>query len=102
MKEILESQRHIIDAVLASIGEAVVIVNPKGRIIRNCNSATEEMFGFQKNELIGENTSILHINQQYYELFGNQSEAVLNRGEIFKGEFRMRKKMELSLIPTIP
>ena len=53
-------------------------------------------------KLIGENTSILHINQQYYELLGNQSEAVLNRGEIFKGEFRMRKKMELSLIPTIP
>ena len=79
-------------AILDSIGEAVIIVDPSGRTIRNCNSVTEDLFGYSKSELIGRKTSILHVSREHYEQFGEESEKVLNRGEVYKGEFQMQRK----------
>ncbi len=86
------SQDEMNSAILNSIGEAVIIVDPSGRIIRNCNSVTEDLFGYSKSELIGQKTSILHVSREHYEKFGEESEEVLNRGEVYKGEFQMKRK----------
>jgi len=86
-------------AILDSIGEAVIIVDPSGRTIRNCNSVTEDLFGYSKSELIGRKTSILHVSREHYEQFGEESEKVLNRGEVYKGEFQMQRK-DGSIIDT--
>ncbi len=79
-------------AILDSIGEAVIIVDPAGRIIRNCNAVTEELFGYSKSELLGQETSILHVSREHYEKFGEESEIVLNQGEVYKSEFQMKRK----------
>jgi PAS domain S-box-containing protein len=88
----IESQNEIIDVVLDSMGEAVIVINPDGRTIRNCNSAAESMFGYQKSELIGQKTLILHINREYYDRFGEISEAILKKGQVYKDEFQMKRK----------
>ncbi len=80
------------NVILNSIGEAVIIVEPGGRIIRNCNSVTEDLFGYKKGELIGQQTSILHVDREHYIKFGVESEQVLNRGEAYRGEFQMKRK----------
>jgi len=79
-------------AILDSIGEAVIIIDPADRTIKNCNSVTEDLFGYSKSELIGQKTSILHLSRENYEIFGKESEVVLNRGEIYRGESQMKRK----------
>ena len=92
MKNGLKTEKEINKVILDSIGEAVIIVDASGRTIVNCNSATERVFGYSKEELIGQNTSILHVNREYYNRFGEESEAILRSGEVYKGEFRMKRK----------
>jgi PAS domain S-box-containing protein len=92
MKDNSESSENILDAVLASMGEAVVIVNPDERTIVNCNEAAVQLFGYEKQELVGKKTRTLHIDQEHFERFGQISEPVLNRGEVFETEYRMKRK----------
>ncbi|MDZ7758590.1 PAS domain S-box protein [Rhodohalobacter sp.] len=93
------TQEKMNSTILDSIGEAVVIVDPSGRIIRNCNSVTEVLFGYSKSELIGQKTSILHVNREHFKKFGEESEKILNRGDVYKGEFQMKRK-DGSIIDT--
>lgn len=92
MKDSFKLQEEMNNVILDSIGEAVIIVDPDGRIIKNCNTVTEELFGYSKSELIDQKTSILHVSREHYNKFGVESEAVLSRGEVYKGEFQMKRK----------
>ena len=92
MKDSFKAQEEMNNVILDSIGEAVIIIEPGGRIIRNCNVVTEDLFGYKKSELIGRETSILHVSREHYRQFGKESEAVLNRGEIYRGESQMKRK----------
>jgi PAS domain S-box-containing protein len=95
----LITQEEMNSAILDSIGEAVIVIDPEERTIRNCNTVTEELFGYSKSELIGRNTSVLHVTQEHYEKFGEESEKVLDRGEVYKGQFQMKRK-DGSIIDT--
>lgn len=86
------TQEEMNSTILDSIGEAVILVDPNGRIIRNCNSVTEELFGYSKEELIGEKTSILHVSKEHFEKFGEVSESVLEQTGVYEGEFQMQRK----------
>ena len=92
MMESLLTKDEMNSAILDSIGEAVIIVEPAERVIRNCNTATKELFGYSKSELIGQKTSILHVSPEHYKKFGEESEKILKRGEVYKGEFEMKRK----------
>ncbi|GEM_PF-1949033 len=87
-----DSAEKMLDAVLASMGEAVLVIEPEGRRIQNCNAAAEHLFGYDKEELIGEPTEILHIDREHYEKFGKKGELVLDRGKVFRTEYLMRRK----------
>lgn len=93
------TQDEMNSAILNSIGEAVILVEPSGRIIRNCNTVAEELFGFSKDELIGQSTSILHVSREHFEKFGEESESMLDERGIYKGEFKMQRK-DGSIIDT--
>lgn len=92
MKDRRQIEEEVHDVILDSIGEAVIIVDPEERTIMHCNLATESVFGYGKEELIGLNTSILHVNREYYHQFGEKSKAILRKGKVFKGEFQMKRK----------
>lgn len=92
MMESLLTKDEMNSTILDSIGEAVIIVDPAERVIRNCNTATEELFGYSKSELIGQKTSILHVSPEHYKKFGEESEKILKRDEVYKGEFEMKRK----------
>jgi PAS domain S-box-containing protein len=87
-----DNSERILNALLASIGEAVIIVDPTARRITNCNQAAEKMFGYSREEMIGRKTSFLHIDTEHYEQFGEQSEPVLEEGNTFRSEYQMKRK----------
>jgi len=86
VRERLELSERFLNAVLASIGEAVLLIDPSGRKIKNCNAAAEHIFGYNKDELMGRNTEILHVDQEHFMDFGEQSEKVLEGGEVYRTE----------------
>lgn len=92
VQERLDLTERILSAVLGSIGDAVLLIDPSGRTIVNCNQAAEQIFGYEKRELIGKPTEILHIDRAHFEHFGKLSEQTLEQGRVFRSEYTMRHK----------
>ncbi len=90
-RELRETKR-LLETTLESLAEAVVVVDPAERQILTCNAAVEEIFGYEKEELIGESTKKLHKSPEAHERFGVISEASLEADGIFRGEYQMRRK----------
>jgi len=84
--------RRLLEKTVESLGEAVLVVDPSGRRIVECNAAVEEVFGYDPNELVGESTERLHKSPAAYERFGRLSEAALNEDGIFRHDYEMRRK----------
>jgi PAS domain S-box-containing protein len=96
----LHFSRVLIKALLRSVGEAVIIVDPAKRTILECNPAAESMFGYEREELLGQSTEILHVDGNSYERFAEISEPALTKDGVFRIEYRMRKK-DGTIIDTV-
>jgi len=88
----LESAQELTSATLASVGEAVLVIDPAKRVILECNRAAEDIFGYTKEELIGHSTEMIHLNRESFEEFGKNSEPVLDETGIYRTETRMKRK----------
>lgn len=62
------------------------------RQIVDCNAYAEELFGWPRNELIGQSTRMLHVSRESHETFGKQSEKVLEGNNFYRAEFTMKRK----------
>lgn len=78
--------------ILSSLDEAVLVIDPVPRTIISCNTAAEMMFGYWKEEMIGQSTEFLHVNKKNYRVFGKDLFAALDTGGVFRTEFNMRRK----------
>ena len=83
---------EMLDNVYASLDEAVFIVDPESRVIVSCNRAAEIIFGYDKSEMIGRNTSFLHVNEKTYKEFGEKLPPNLTGKGVFRKEFQLRRK----------
>jgi PAS domain S-box-containing protein len=88
----LRDAKDLLETTFDSLQEAVVVVDGSKREIILCNGATEEIFGYEKEELIGAGTKKLHVDSEAYEDFGEVSERALEEDGVFRGEYRMRRK----------
>jgi len=88
----LDDTTQLLAKTLQSLEEAVIVVDPSDRRIVTCNAATERIFGYAKEELIGQSTERLHLSAQAYERFGEISEAALAEEGVYTGEHRMQRK----------
>lgn len=91
--------KQLLERVLASIGEAVLLVDTSNRSIVQCNAAAERVFGYTAAELIGQSTAPLHVDQASYETFGRESGIALDRYGVYRTRYRMRRK-DGSIIET--
>ena len=89
----------LLENVYASLDEAVFVVNPETRIIISCNNASERMFGYPKEKIIGRNTEFLHVNKKMYREFGEMLSPALDASGIFYTEYNMQKK-DGTIFPT--
>ncbi len=71
---------------------ALIIYNKKG-ILLDCNLATENIFGFRKEELIGKKyLDLVILNTDQELLKGKKHENVVKRGDLSQGECMIRRK----------
>ena len=83
-----------------SIGQSAAILNSdfialaivKDRVIVWANSAMHRIFGYQPNELIGQSTRILFLDQESYEAFGREAASAIADGKTYNGTIPQKRK----------
>ena len=88
----LRSTKRLLEKTFESLNEVVLVVDPTTRQIIACNSAVEDMFGYDRDELIGRNTECLHTSPEAYEHFGAVSEPSLEAEGLFRHDYQMQRK----------
>ena len=88
----LRETKALLEKTFESLSEVVVVVDPSEREIIACNAAVEEVFGYEREELIGESTQKLHKNPEAYERFAAIGEPILEEEGLFRHEYQMQRK----------
>ncbi|HCY83566.1 MAG TPA: hypothetical protein DHV36_00360 [Desulfobacteraceae bacterium] len=84
--------RNLLESVYESLDQAVFVVDPQDRKILSCNSASEKIFGYAKNEMIGKNTEFLHSSKEAYRQYGKKVSRAVTSGTEFHVEFNLKNK----------
>jgi PAS domain S-box-containing protein len=91
-REALRSERELLDRVFSVLEDPVVVVDFRTRLLVRANRAAEAVFGWTCEEMVGRDTSFLHVDQEHFREYGRLlEEAYATRGW-FEGEFPMRRK----------
>jgi len=90
-KDLHESHERF-RATIASLDEAIFLVDPVTRLISECNEASTRIFGYLREELIGRQTGFLHVDQAHLEQFIHEVNASYEEPGYYKREFDMRRK----------
>jgi diguanylate cyclase (GGDEF)-like protein/PAS domain S-box-containing protein len=72
--------------------DIVGIMKMQSRRIRWKNRAIDRMFGYQGDELLGQSTRVLHLDDGQFDRMGEEVYGVLGRGQQFRGQFELRRK----------
>jgi PAS domain S-box-containing protein len=91
-QEALRESRDRFEAILASLDEAVFLVDPVTRLISECNDATARIFGYSHEELAGKDSSFLHVDQAHFEQFGRDAMVAYDDPGYYATVFEMRRK----------
>lgn len=78
-------------AVLASLTEAVFVVDPATRRIAMANAAVGDLFGISPEELVGEPARRLYGSDEDYELFARRVRESLTVGRTFRTELTLQR-----------
>lgn len=90
-KELNDSHK-LLQMMLASLNESVFIVETGTRIILDCNQMVKRMFGYDREEIVGRHTSVLHISEQMSRIFGEEMDRGYREKGYFETEFKMKRK----------
>ncbi len=88
----MEPTPHLLERVVSSLGDVVLVIDSSTRTIVDCNPAAERVLGYTADELIGQRTEMLYPDRQGFDAFAAQGEPVLEAGGVFRTEGRMRRK----------
>jgi PAS domain S-box-containing protein len=91
-KALRESQQ-VLNQTFASLRDCLLIVGAESRIISDCNPATSELFGYPREELVGQSVRLLHVDQAAFEKFRLLAfQAIREKGYLRIPAFQMKRK----------
>jgi PAS domain S-box-containing protein len=62
------------------------------RVIKYANEAALRVFNYQREEMLGQSTALVHLSPEKYEEFGHIVYPVLQKSASWQGEWPFRKK----------
>jgi len=90
--EELRANRHLLRTTLDSLRDAVFVISEESEIL-DCNPAATEIFGYSREEMVGKQTLMLHVDVDALAEFRRQLFAALEeKGYLQQFEFRMKRK----------
>ncbi len=90
---------RLLRRTLSCLDGAVFVIDASSRSITDCNEAAEAIFGYGRDEVIGQDTRLLHVDDEAFDEFASIGDPLLAEGRTFRGAFRMRRK-DGSTFPT--
>jgi diguanylate cyclase (GGDEF)-like protein/PAS domain S-box-containing protein len=94
-----ETAFSLMQTTFGGIPDAIFVIKTPERTVEYCNEGAANMFGYDRDEMIGRSTRDLHIDADSYQRFGDESEAALQTEGVFRGEFEMQRA-DGSTFPT--
>lgn len=81
------------EKVIESLDDAVLIIQEgkEKRVVTEVNPAAERIFGYKKDELVGETTEKLHRNYESFVKFGEKGDPILYKKGFFRASYPMRR-----------
>ncbi len=99
-EEALRESHQLLEGTFASLRDAVFIIDANTTTITDCNPAATEIFGYNREDMLGRTTEFLHVDQAGLEAFRKHLfPAVAEKGFLFLPEFEM-KRMDGTVFPT--
>jgi PAS domain S-box-containing protein len=77
---------------LSGLDEAFMLLEPRERTIVDCNRTAEKMFGYSREELIGQPVDMLHVSRESLENFIREIYPDIEEKENCETECRMIRK----------
>lgn len=87
----LGGTRELLHQAVRNMYDALFVVDVEERSIVSCNPAAEEMFGYDRDTMIGGSTRLLHVDDGHWRRFAEESDPVVAQGDTWRGEFEMRR-----------
>jgi PAS domain S-box-containing protein len=93
-EEATRKSKELFEKIFATQSDAILLLD-EGRppTILDCNPAAERMFGYERDELIGNTTAALHLNEDRMWEFGERiSDDVTQHGSIELYDWNLKRK----------
>lgn len=91
-EEALRKSRQLLEKTFASLRDAAFILDLDMGIL-DCNPAATEIFGHKRDEMLGEEIALLHVDRAAMDEFNHHLRSALaEKGFLFLPEFPMKHK----------
>jgi len=91
----------LLECLLASVSEAVLLIDERERMVHYANPAAESLFGCTQNELVGQTTEHLHVDAASFRRLAALAAPAMDRDEVYRCEYPMRKADGTPMITEI-
>ncbi|HLK64497.1 MAG TPA: PAS domain S-box protein [Bryobacteraceae bacterium] len=89
----LRESQLLLNKTFASLRDSLLIIDAEKRVVLDCNPATAKLFGYSRDEVVGQSVRLLHIDDAAFLRFGEMIQiAVKENGYLHVPAFRMRRK----------
>jgi PAS domain S-box-containing protein len=96
----LQESQQLLERTLSSLREALFIIDADSVEIKDCNPAALEMFGYRRQQVLGQTANFLHVDEAALAEFRRQLFAAIEEeGFLHQLEFRMKRK-DGTVFPT--
>jgi len=87
-----ESQR-LLNKTFASLRDCLLIITAESRTIIDCNPATTKLFGYTREEVVGQSVRLLHVDDAEFERFRELAlQAIREKGYLRIPTFQMKRR----------
>jgi PAS domain S-box-containing protein len=91
--EALRGSQQLVSKTFASLRDAVLILEAETRVILDCNPAATKLFGFSREEIVGQTARQLHVDEESFRRFGELAqEGMREKGYLHLAKFAMMRK----------
>lgn len=97
----LEETKYMLEKTLASLDDAVLVVNGRTQKILSCNRAVNSVFGYAINELKGVSIQILYPDESSFYKYQRQLSKSFGRDESFHIEIPLKQRNGKQIIADV-
>jgi two-component system cell cycle sensor histidine kinase/response regulator CckA len=91
--EALRDSQRLLERTIASLRDAVFVVDAEAVKIVDCNPAASHIFGYSSEEMLGRSMGMLYEDDEAWTGFRSLlHQAIEEKGYLFLPEFRMKRK----------